>query len=89
MPPNEDNRARLLRRLAVVVDDRWTYQIRLSAVQAIQVSLPDGNPLRGENAEQLLDRALKPWDCRLYLQNGRGIMRRVSRPPISLRDVWL
>lgn len=79
---------RLLRRLAVVVNEHWTYSIRLAAIKAVQSMLPDGNPLKQENPENLLDRALPAWGTRLYLEGGRRITRRVCRPPVSLRDVW-
>lgn len=79
---------RLLRRLTVIVDDRWAYSIRLASVRAVQAMLPPENPLRKENPEDLLDRILQPWDVRLYLVGGRRVTRRVTRPPASLRDVW-
>jgi hypothetical protein len=88
MMPNDEYRARLLKRLALVVSDEKTYRIRLCAVRSIQASLPAGNPLKWVEAEELLDRASKPWDSRLYLIGGRGQLRRVSRPPVSLSDVW-
>lgn len=79
---------RLLRRLNVIVDDRWAYSIRLAAVKAAQQMLDDRNPLRSRSAEDLLDSVLQPWDVRLYLERGRGVLRTVTRPPISMRDVW-
>lgn len=79
---------RLRKRLGVIVSDRWSYRIRLCAVRAVQGMLPAENPLKQESAESLLDRTLQPWDVRLYLERGRGVLRTVTRPPISMRDVW-
>ena len=50
----DDWEDRLLRRLDVVTDDRWTYAIRLSAVKAIQAMLGEGNPLRYLSADALM-----------------------------------
>lgn len=81
-------KARLLMRLGVVVDEGFSYQVRLSAVRAIQAMLDADNPLRRESADDLLDRVLRPWDKRIYLVAGRGVERQVTRPPAGLRDVW-
>lgn len=79
---------RLLKRLALVVDERRPEFVRLAAIRSVQRMLPDTNPLRSEAPESLLDRTLRPWDNRLYRENGRGILRRVTIPPASLMDVW-
>lgn len=79
---------RLRKRLAVVVDEGHSYQVRLSAVRAIQASLDADNPLRRESADDLLERVLRPWEKRIFLVAGRGVERQVTRPPVSLRDVW-
>lgn len=91
MAPNanaSESHARLLRRLAVVADEGRPEFIRLAAIRSVQAMLPDANPLARESSDQLLDRVLRPWDVRAYLVAGRGVMRTVSRPPISMRDVW-
>lgn len=84
----EAYRVRMLRRLAVVADEAKPEFIRIAAIRSIQKMLPSGNPLAREPSDQLLDRILRPWDSRMYLVAGRGVMRTVSRPPVSMRDVW-
>ena len=86
--PHSEHRARLLRRLAVAADIHQPYSIRLAAVAAVLKMLPTANPLRSATAEELLERMKQPWDVRLYLENGRGVERQVTRPPVSLADVW-
>ena len=80
--------SRLLWLLAVVTDGSRGDRARLAAIKAVQQMLPDGNPLRLEEPNDLLDRLLQPWESRSYLVNGRSVMRTVSRPPASLRDAW-
>jgi hypothetical protein len=79
---------RLRKRLAVVVDDAQPLRIRLCAIKAVQQSLLEINPLRRERPEALLDRIKRPWELRIYLMGGRGVERRVQRPPQELSDVW-
>jgi hypothetical protein len=88
MPTQSEDRARLLKRLALIVDESRPYSIRLAATGSVQKMLSPTNPLRSLPAEELLEQAKRSWDSRLYLENGRGVLRRVQRPPISLQDVW-
>jgi hypothetical protein len=90
MPTQQDDeyRARLLKRLALVADESRPEEIRLAATSAVQKMLPVGNPLRSIPAEELLNQAKRPWQTRLVLQDGRGVERRVQRPPQSIADVW-
>ena len=90
MTPNEESHARLLKRLALVVSEEHTYRIRLCAIHAIQASLPNANPLKQVQAEELLDSVLPPWATRPYRNgNGRFEERVVQRPqPLGLADVW-
>jgi hypothetical protein len=85
----EEQRARLLRRLALIVDETRPTFIRLAAIRAVQRSLAIENPLRLETAMELLDRVMPPWATRPY-RNGYGRFeeRLVQRPPTGLRDVW-
>jgi len=87
-PQTEEYRTRLLKRLALIVSEDQTYRIRLAATAAVQKMLAPDNPMRLEAAADLLDRALPSWASRLYLIGGRGVMRKVSRPPTSITDVW-
>jgi hypothetical protein len=87
-PPHEEYRARLLRRLAVVVDEGKPHGIRRAAVVAVQSMLRDGNPLKAEDPDNLLERTLPAWGNRLYLIAGRRRYARVQRPPTALSDVW-
>jgi hypothetical protein len=84
----EQWRVRLRKRLTVVADEGHSYQVRLSAVRSIQAMLDADNPLRRESPDDLLERVLRPWGRRIYLVAGRGVERQVTRPPVSLRDVW-
>lgn len=81
-------KARLLRRLSVVVDLGQTYHVRLCAVRAVQSMLDSRSSLRGEDAHELLARTLNPWDRRQELRSGRYAQVTVKRPPAGLRDVW-
>ena len=83
-----DDRARMLKRLALIVDDSRPSFMREAAIRAVQSSLAPTNPLRLESASDLLDRILPAWGVRLYRENGRAVLRKVTRPPISLADVW-
>jgi hypothetical protein len=80
--------SRLLWLLAVVTDGSRDDTTKLAAIKAVQQMLPDGNPLRLESAESLLDRTLPAWGTRSFLVGGRAVRRRVLRPAQSLRDVW-
>lgn len=91
MQPNADReewRMRLRKRLAVVVDYGWPYQVRLAAVRSVQDMLDAGNPLRAESPDALLSRVLRPFDRREYVVDRRAVMSPVRRPPVSLLDVW-
>ena len=88
MQQPDNDRARLLRRLALVVDASRPDYVREAAVAAVQKMLSPDNPLRLEAAYDLLDRVLPAWSSRLYRENGRAVLRKVTRPPISLADVW-
>ena len=88
MKVNEEFLARLIKRLAVVVDDAQPLRVRLCAIRAVQAMLPEVNPLRREPPEDLLDRIKRPWELRIFLVRGRGVERPVQRPPQSLADVW-
>jgi len=79
---------RLLKRLSIVVDLSRPDFIREAAIKSVQAMLPSENPLRLEEPSDLLERVLPSWGSRRYLVDGRGVMRTVSRPPTSLRDVW-
>ena len=81
-------KARLLRRLAVVVDLAQTYHVRLCAVRAVQGMLDPSSSLRREDAHELLSRALNAWDKRPVIVNQRTAWITVRRPPQSLADVW-
>jgi hypothetical protein len=81
-------RKRLLRRLAVVVDEHWPDRVRLAAVRAIQGMLSRDNPLRGAAAGGLLDTVKSSWGSRLEVVGGRAVERPVRRPPQSLSDLW-
>ena len=81
-------RARLLKRLAVVVSEDWPYTVRRAAIRAVQSMLPDVNPLKRVPADALLDQIKPPWETRTYLERGRGVRRPVQRPPQSIADVW-
>jgi len=87
-PTDVEAHSRLLRRLTVIVDvDRPAF-IRTAAIKAVVAVLPSGNPLRTASNEELLDRVKAPWDLRMYLENGRGVLRRVTRPPVCLADCF-
>jgi hypothetical protein len=81
-------KARLLRRLAVVVDDGQTYMVRIAAIRAVQEMFDVDSSIRCEDAHSLLDRVLNSWDTREELRGGRYAECRVKRPPEGLRDVW-
>lgn len=80
-------RARLRRRLAVVVDEGLSYRIRISAVKAIQAMMSDHSISR-ENPDDLLARVLRPWQTRERLIGNRMARVPVTRPPVSVMDVW-
>lgn len=86
----EDVKARLLRRLGVVVDLRFSHHVRRAAVLAIQNSMDGDHPLRWLDPDELVFRVLDPWAERAYYAPGsRGpSVRRVTRPPLVLSDVW-
>jgi hypothetical protein len=84
----EQWRVRLRKRLAVVADYGWPYQVRIAAIKSVQSMLDADNPLRRESADDLLERVLRPWAKRTYLVAGRGVERQVTRPPVSLRNLW-
>lgn len=78
-------RARLRRRLAVVVGDHANH-VRLSAIRAVKAMLADDDPLTMEPAESLLARVVPPWAKREY--RGCRVPMTVRRPPESILDVW-
>jgi hypothetical protein len=89
MQPIDARRRVALRKwLTCAVDTDRPYTIRLAAIRAIQRSLTPRNPLRLESAERLLDRTLPDWAVRGYLEDGRRVERKVTRPPLGLLDVW-
>ena len=68
----DDWEARLLRRLDVVVDDRWPYRVRLAAVTAIQATLGPQNPLRFLSPDALLLQMTEGANLRPFLnRDGR------------------
>jgi hypothetical protein len=87
MTPNEQDawRARLRRRLTVITEDDRP-SVRLAAIRAVQSMLPNDDALARESPESLLRRVLVPWSKRAY--RGGGPDRQVTRPPLSLMDVW-
>jgi hypothetical protein len=81
-------RKRLLVRLMVVAGDEWPETVRVAAVRAVQATLAEHNPLRSEAPKDLLEQVKPLWGTRLCVEGGRGVTRRVRRPPQSLSDVW-
>jgi hypothetical protein len=78
----------LIGRLAVIVDEDRPDFIRRAVVKEVQGMLAPGHPLRERTPEQLLNEIKPAWGTGLYLEGGRGIERRVQRPPQSIADVW-
>jgi hypothetical protein len=77
----------MLDMLATVADTAEREDMRMDALAEIVASLPPSHPYRLVAVETLYTRLLPDFACRLYLVNGRGTLRQVSRPPISLQDV--
>jgi hypothetical protein len=77
----------MLDRLARIVDPSEPEDIRRNALEEVISSLPASHPYRLLAIETLYTRLLPDFACRLYLVNGRGSLRQVSRPPVSLQDV--
>jgi hypothetical protein len=90
MQPQSEDRARLLRRLALVVDGSRPDYIREAAGAAVQRMLSPGNPLRSKTAAELLSEIKQPWETKAVRnQWGRYEQRPVCRPlPESPADVW-
>ena len=83
-------RGRLLRRLALIVDDTLQERTRLASIRAVQKMLPAGNPLKEERPESLLNQVKHPWSTRPVRTQPHGRIEtgRVNRPPVSLADIW-
>jgi hypothetical protein len=91
MQPGEDHaawKARLMKRLTVVVDTGQTHQIRLAAIRAVQQMYGPDSSLRKEGADDLLGRVLNPWDRKETEVDRRTCWIPVKRPPQGVRDVW-
>lgn len=86
--PHHEWKARLIRRLAIVVDEHRTNTVRIAAVRAVQQMLDPTHPLRSERPDDLLGSVLWPWDRREELRGGRWVQCTVARPPKGLGDVW-
>jgi hypothetical protein len=85
----ERDQKRWLHALAIVADGSLSEGMRLAAIVRVQAGLADTNSLKHTRAQALLSRVLPPWSERPYLEGGRVIMKRVTRPqPISVADVW-
>ena len=87
-PAQSEHQKKLLNRLAVIVDLSRPDYVRESAIREVQQMLPSTNPLRLVQPSDLLERVLQPWETRVYMEQGRGVKRVVTRPPASLRDVF-
>jgi hypothetical protein len=83
-PTHDDDAARTLKRLAVAADERHSHRIRVAAARSV---LSTDHPLRSLCDLEFAERLTHQWDVRPYLESGRRVERRVSRPPVSLRDV--
>jgi hypothetical protein len=79
---------RWLHALRIVSDLTLPEEMRLAALVRVQAGLADINPLKHVRTPVLLQRVLPPWAERTYLRNGRGVLLRVSRPPVSISDVF-
>jgi hypothetical protein len=84
----EEWRTRLRKRLAVVVDYGWPYQVRIAAIKSVQSMMPLDHYLRAESPDALLSRVLRPFARREVIIDRRAVMLQVRRPPVSLVDVW-
>jgi hypothetical protein len=84
----ERQHKRWLHALRIVADTAQPEEMRLAALVRVQAGLPDINPLKHVRTPVLLQRVLPGWAERTYLQNGRGVLLRVSRPPVSIADVF-
>jgi|ERR1035437_5903152 hypothetical protein len=84
VPSADESRIRYLKRLAVASDEGVPYGIRVAALRA---ALPSGHFLKDAPDRELSGRLSRPWDVRSYLMSGRGVERKVQRPPTCLSDV--
>ena len=74
--------------MKVVADPTLSDRHRAAAINRIKEMLPESNSLKRIKTSRLLDTVLPPWAERVYLVNGRGVERQVTRPPVSLADLW-
>jgi hypothetical protein len=84
----EAARVRFVKRLCVVADEEQPDFIRLAAVRAIKATLPTAHPYQVVTAHDLLHSVKPSWESRTYMEGGRGVERRVRRPPETLADLW-
>jgi hypothetical protein len=77
----------MLDMLALIVDPSQSEDVRLDALADAVSRLPETHPYRSVPVDRLYGQLLPDFACRLYLVNGRGSLRQVSRPPVSLQDV--
>ena len=79
---------RWLHALRIVTDASLPEETRLAALTRVQNGIPDINPIKHVRTTVLLQRVLPHWAERIYMKNGRGVELRVSRPPVSIADVF-
>jgi hypothetical protein len=84
----EAARSRFVKCLGIIVDEMQPDDLRLATVRAVRQALPVNHPFQTRTATDLLNAVKNTWDTRQFLVNGRGVERRVLRPPQSLADVW-
>ena len=92
MPDIDDRGAkdRLVRYLALIVDDAVPPTVRLAICGAVLDGLPQGHPLRHRTSCDLVESVLDPWQTKTAWNVGRRAWeeRTVTRPPTTLSDVW-
>ena len=86
MIANDD--PRFLRLLASIADTTLPQNERMAALEELMEDwLPESHPYRSEPLWSLFDRLKAPHEERLWRIQGRGILKRVARPPVCLQDI--
>jgi hypothetical protein len=89
MAMNSPERETYLDTLARIADPHANAEGQMEALAELVSSLPVAHPYRLIPLEQLYERILPDWAMRLYVVNGRAVLRPVSRPPQMLADILL